>query len=187
YIYKTSDLGKAWSLIVNGIPEGAYVRAVREDTKRKGLLYAGTEIGVFVSFDDGAHWQPLQLNLPVSPIHDLLVKDDDLVVGTHGRSFWVLDDITPLRQVTGHSPQDDMILYQPQTALRLHYPTEFDKRQPVGDNPPPGAIIDYYFKTAPKDEVTLDILDSQGKRVRHISSKEKKDLEQPPECPDRVE
>ena len=187
YIYKTSDLGKAWSLIVNGIPEGAYVRAVREDTKRKGLLYAGTEIGVFVSFDDGAHWQPLQLNLPVSPIHDLLVKDDDLVVGTHGRSFWVLDDITPLRQVTGHSPQDDMILYQPQSALRLHYPTEFDKRQPVGDNPPPGAIIDYYFKTAPKDEVTLDILDSQGKRVRHISSKEKKDLEQPPEWPDRVE
>jgi photosystem II stability/assembly factor-like uncharacterized protein len=187
YIYKTNNLGKAWSLIVNGIPDGAYVRAVREDPKRKGLLYAGAETGVFVSFDDGAHWQPLQLNLPVSPIHDLVVKDDDLVVGTHGRSFWVLDDIVPLRQVAGHSPQDEMILYQPQTALRLHYPTEFDKRQPVGDNPPPGAVIDYYFKTAPKDEVTLDILDSQGKLVRHISSKEKKESEQPPEWPDRVE
>jgi len=187
YIFKTTDLGKTWSSIANGIPEGAYVRAVREDPKRKGLLYAGTETGVFVSFDDGTHWQPLQLNLPVSPIHDLVVKDDDLVVATHGRSFWVLDDITPLRQVTTQSAQTDTILYQPETALRLHYPEEFDKRQPVGDNPPPGAIIDYYFKTAPKDEVTLDILDASGKLVRHLSSKEKKESEQPPEWPDRVE
>lgn len=187
YIYKTTDLGKTWSTIVNGIPDGAYVRAVREDPKRKGMLYAGTELGVFVSFDDGARWQPLQLNLPVSPIHDLVVKDDDLVVATHGRSFWVLDDITPLRQVNAQSAQADMILYQPQTALRLHYPTEFDKRQPVGDNPPPGAIIDYYFKSAPKDEVTLDILDAQGKLVRHLSSQEKKEGEQPPEWPDRQE
>ena len=188
YIYKTNDLGKTWSTIVNGIPDGAYVRAVREDPKKKGLLYAGTEIGVFVSFDDGAHWQPLQLNLPVSPIHDLVVKDDDLVAATHGRSFWVLDDITPLRQVNAPSVQSDMLLYQPQTALRLHYPTEFDKRQPVGENPPAGAIIDYYLKTAPKDEMTLDILDAQGKTVRHLSSKEKKDEgEQPPEWPDRVE
>jgi len=187
YIFKTMDLGKTWSSITNGIPEGAYVRAVREDPKRKGLLYAGTETGVFVSFDDGTHWQPLQLNLPVSPIHDLVVKDDDLVVATHGRSFWVLDDITPLRQVTTQSAQTDTILYQPETALRLHYPEEFDKRQPVGDNPPPGAIIDYYFKTAPKDEVTLDILDASGKLVRHLSSKEKKESEQPPEWPDRVE
>jgi photosystem II stability/assembly factor-like uncharacterized protein len=187
YIFKTSDLGKTWSAIVNGIPEGAYVRAVREDPKRKGLLYAGTETGMFVSFDDGAHWQPLQLNLPVSPIHDLVVKDDDLVVATHGRSFWVLDDVTPIRQVSAQSAQADMILYQPQTALRLHYPEEFDKRQPVGDNPPAGAIIDYYFKNAPKDEVTLDILDKDGKLVRHLSSKEKKEGEQPPEWPDRVE
>jgi len=142
---------------------------------------------VFVSFDDGAHWQPLQLNLPVSPIHDLVVKDDDLVVATHGRSFWVLDDMTPLRQQNAQSAQADAILYQPQTALRLHYPTEFDRRQPVGDNPPPGAIIDYYFKSAPKDEVTLDIVDGQGKLVRHFSSKEKKETEQPPEWPDRQE
>ncbi|PYL42511.1 MAG: glycosyl hydrolase [Verrucomicrobia bacterium] len=187
YIFKTSDLGKTWSPIVHGIPDGAYVHAVREDPKRKGLLYTGTELGVFVSFDDGAHWQPLQLNLPVTPIHDLVVKDDDLVVATHGRSFWLLDDLTPLRQLNTQSAATDVILYQPQTALRLHYPEEFDKRQPAGDNPPPGAIIDYYFKTAPKEEVSLDILDSSGKVVRHLSSKEKKEGEQPPEWPDRVE
>jgi photosystem II stability/assembly factor-like uncharacterized protein len=187
YIFKTTNLGKSWSAIVTGIPDSAYVHAVREDPKKRGLLYAGTELGIFVSFDDGAHWQPLQLNLPVSPIHDLVVKDDDLVVATHGRSFWVLDDITPLRQVDTQSAQAEVILYQPQTALRLHYPEEFDKRQPVGDNPPPGAIINYYFKTAPKEEVSLDILDSTGKVVRHLSSKEKKEGEQPPEWPDRVE
>jgi photosystem II stability/assembly factor-like uncharacterized protein len=187
YIFKTKDLGKTWSTIVRGIPDGAYVHAVREDPKRKGLLYAGTELGVLVSFDDGANWQPLQLNLPVTPIHDLVIKDDDLVVATHGRSFWVLDDLTPLRQVNAQSAVADVILYQPQTAVRLQYPEEFDKRQPVGDNPPPGAIINYYFKTAPKEEVSLDILDASGKLVRHLSSKEKKEGEQPPEWPDRVE
>jgi hypothetical protein len=187
YIFKTTDLGKSWSAIVNGIPDGAYVHAVREDPKKRGLLYAGTELGVFVSFDDGAHWQPLQLNLPVSPIHDLVVKDDDLVVATHGRSFWVLDDLTPLRQLGAQVTQADVILYPPQNAVRLHYPEEFDKRQPVGGNPPPGAIINYYFKAAPKDEVSLDILDASGKVVRRLSSKEKKEAEQPPEWPDRVE
>jgi hypothetical protein len=117
----------------------------------------------------------------------LVVKDDDLVVATHGRSFWVLDNITPLRQVNGQSANTDSILYQPETALRLHYPEEFDKRQPVGNNPPAGAMIDYYLKAAPKDEVTMDILDAQGKVVRHLSNKEKKEGEQPPEWPDRVE
>ena len=98
YIFKTADYGKSWTQIAAGIPDGAYVHAVREDPKRKGLLYAGTETGVFVSFDDGAHWQKLQLNLPTVPVHDLVVKDDDLVVATHGRAFWILDDITPLAQ-----------------------------------------------------------------------------------------
>src|SRR5437879_12159636 len=126
YIFKTTDLGKTWAPIVNGIPEGAYVHAVREDPKKRGLLYAGTELGVFVSFDSGTHWQPLQLNLPVSPIHDLVVKDDDLVAATHGRSLWVLDDVTPLRQVTTQSAPADPILYQPETSLRLHYPEELD-------------------------------------------------------------
>ena len=187
YIYKTTDLGKTWSSIVNGIPDGAFVHAVREDPKKKEILYTGTELGVYVSFDNGAHWQPLQLNLPQSPVHDLVVKDDDLVVATHGRSFWVLDDLTPLRQVTAQSGSSEVVLYQPQTALRLHYPEEFDRRQPVGDNPPPGAIIDYYLKAAPKDEATLDVLDANGKVVRHLSNKEKKEGEQPPEWPDRVE
>jgi photosystem II stability/assembly factor-like uncharacterized protein len=186
YIFKTTDLGKSWTAITAGIPDGAYAHAVREDPRRKGLLYAGTELGVYVSFDDGAHWQPLQLNLPQSPIHDLVVKDDDLVAATHGRAFWVLDDLAPLRQINPQTASADTILYQPQTAVRLHYPEEIDKRQPAGENPPPGAIIDYYFKTAPKDEVTIDIYDSQGKVVRHLSSKEKKEFEQPPEWPDQV-
>ncbi|MEY2496641.1 MAG: hypothetical protein QOD12_197 [Verrucomicrobiota bacterium] len=187
YIFKTTDAGKTWSAITTGIPDGANVHAVREDPKRRGLLFAGTELGAFVSFDDGAHWQPLQLNLPVSPIHDLVVKDDDLVVATHGRSFWVLDDITPLRQVNAQAAQQDAILYAPQLALRLHYPSEVDKRQPVGENPPAGAIINYFLKAAAKDEVTLDILDAQGKLVRHLSSKDKKVNDQPPEWPDQVE
>src|SRR5205823_1225630 len=177
YIFKTNDLGKTWSAVVNGLPDGAYTHAVREDPKKRGLLYAGTELGVFVSFDSGAHWQPLQLNLPQSPIHDLVVKDDDLVVATHGRSFWVLDNVTPLRQVNAQPTNTDFTLYHPEVGLRLHYPEEFDKRQPVGDNPPAGAMIDYYLKAAPKDEVTMDILDGQGKVVRHLSNKEKKEGE----------
>jgi photosystem II stability/assembly factor-like uncharacterized protein len=188
YIFKTGDTGRNWTAITNGIPEGAYVRAVREDPKRRGLLYAGTELGVYVSFDDGAHWQSLQLNLPTSPVHDLVVKDDDLVVATHGRSFWVLDNLSPLRQVNDQITQSDMVLYQPQTAVRLHYPDDIDTHQAAGANPPAGAMIDYYFKQAPKGEVTIDILDAQGKAVRHLSSKEKKEeQEQPPEWPDQVQ
>ena len=187
YIFKTNDTGRNWTAISNGIPEGAYVHAVREDPKRRGLLYAGTELGVYVSFDDGAHWQPLQLNLPTSPIRDLVVKDDDLVVATHGRSFWVLDDLTPLRQINAQVAQADMTLYQPQTAIHLHYPEEFDTRQAAGTNPPRGAIIDYYLKEAPQGEVTLEILDPQDKPVRHLSSVERKEDAQPPEWPDQVE
>lgn len=140
---------------------------------------------MYASFDDGAHWQSLQLNLPVSPIHDLVVHDDDLVVATHGRSFWILDDLTPLRQLTSQTASAQAILYKPQSAVRLHYPDQVDRRRPVGENPPKGAIIDYYFATKPKAEVTLDITDAQGKLVRHLSSKEKKTFEQPPEWPDQ--
>jgi photosystem II stability/assembly factor-like uncharacterized protein len=185
-IFRTRDSGKNWILIANGIPEGSYARSVHEDPKRKGLLFAGTETGVFFSVDDGGHWQPLKLNLPTVPIHDLEVHQDDLVVATHGRSFWVLDDITPLRQLDAVAAGPEMFLYKPQTALRLHLPTDIDHRGPLGDNPPPGAIIDYYFKTAPKGEVKLEILDANGKVVRALSSKEKKGDEQPPEWPDQV-
>ncbi len=185
YIYKTSDFGMTWALVVNGIPRGAYVRSVREDPGRKGLLFAGTERGVYASFDDGAHWQSLQLNLPVSPVHDLVVHDNDVVVATHGRSFWILDDITPLRQLTPQAAVASAILYQPAPAVRLHSPDYVDRRRPVGENPPKGAIIDYYFASTPKDEVTLDIADAQGKPVRHLSSRAAKTVEQPPEWPDQ--
>ena len=144
---KTTDSGKTWTSVTTGLPDGAYVHAVREDPVRRGLLYAGSEIGVFVSFDDGAHWQPLQLNLPTSPMHDLVVRGDDLVVATHGRAFWVLDDVTPLRQIDAQAAGPDTLLYPPQTALRLRYPDEIDKHGAVGQDPPPGAIIDYDFKT----------------------------------------
>ena len=186
YIYKTSDFGKTWTMLVNGVPDGSYVHAVREDPVRKGLLFAGTERGVYVSFDDGAQWQPLQLNLPVSPIRDLVIHGDDLVAATHGRSFWILDDITPLRQLTPHNEKAEVILFKPEPAVRLHYPEQVDKRRPVGENPPKGALIDYYFATKPKEEVTIDILDAQGQVVRHLSSKAKKTYEQPPEWPDQV-
>jgi len=185
-IFRTRDNGKNWILTANGISEGSYVRSVREDPKRKGLLYAGTETGVYFSVDDGGHWQPLKLNLPTVPVHDLEIHGDDLIAATHGRAFWVLDDITPLRQLDSVSPTAEMVLFKPQTALRLHLPTDIERRGPVGDNPPPGAIINYYFKTAPKDEVKLEIIDSAGKIVRVLSSKEKKGDEQPPEWPDQV-
>jgi photosystem II stability/assembly factor-like uncharacterized protein len=188
YIFKTGDLGKSWTQLTDGIPEGAYIHSVREDPKRKGLLYAGTETGIYVSFNDGQHWQPLQLNLPTTPIHDLVVKNDDLVVATHGRSFWVLDDITPLRQLTPKIASEDTVLFTPEPAVRLHYPEQVDSRRPVGQNPPPGAIINYYFAAEPKNEVKLEIYDSGGKLIRSLSSVEKKEEgEQPPEWPDMLQ
>ncbi len=186
FIYRTHDSGKSWTMVAHGIPEGSYVRSVREDPKRKGLLFAGTETGVYFSVDDGDNWQPLKLNLPTVPIHDLNIHEDDLVVATHGRAFWVLDDITPLRQIDSKSASAEAILYKPQTALRLYYPDAIDRRGAVGENPPAGVIFDYYFKSAPKDEVKLEIFDSNNKLVRALSSKEKKGFEQPPEWPDQI-
>lgn len=186
YAWKTADAGRSWQSIAAGLPEGALVHVVREDPVRAGLLYAGTETGVFVSFDDGGHWQKLQLNLPASPIHDLVVKGDDLVAATHGRSFWILDDVTPLRQITAETAAASTTLYAPQQALRLYYPDEVNTRRPVGENPPSGALIDYAFKTAPHGEVTLDIADASGRVVRHLSSTRTNKEEQPPEWPDRI-
>jgi len=186
YAWKTHDRGKSWTRISAGLPDGAVVHAVREDPQRAGLLYAGTERGVFVSFDDGAHWQSLQLNLPPSPIHDLVVKNDDLVVATHGRSFWILDDVTPLRQVDASSANQDVVLFKPQSALRLSYPDDVNTRRPVGTNPPAGALIDYALKSEPKGEVTIDIIDAQGKLMRHLSSTQTTKEIQPPEWPDQI-
>jgi len=186
-IYKTTDYGASWTRIANGIPDGAYVRAIREDPKKKGLLYAGTERGVYFSLDDGANWQSLQLNLPPAPVHDLAVKDDDLVAATHGRSFWILDDVTPLRQANSAITGEEFHLYQPETAIRLHLPEGVDRKRPVGDNPPKGAIIDYYLKSkpAPKEQITLEITDSKGAHVRTLSNLKKEKFEQPPEWPDQ--
>jgi photosystem II stability/assembly factor-like uncharacterized protein len=184
YIYKTTDYGKTWTKLVNGIPDGAYAHAVREDPRRKDLLYAGTETGIFFSFDGGVNWQPLQLNLPRTPIHDLVIKNDDLVVATHGRSFWILDDVTPLRQLSDTIAKSDAYLYKPPVMYRTYFAEFFERRQPVGENPQHGAVISYYLKSAPKGEVTLQILDAQGAVVREFSSADKKEAETPPEWPD---
>ena len=172
YIFKTSDYGKSWSKITGGIPDGVFVRVVREDPKRKGLLYAGTETGVLVSFDDGGHWQTLQQNLPTVPVHDLAVKDDDLIAATHGRSFWILDEVTPLRQISADVSASNAHLYAPALAYRGPWGGGFRPRGPAGQNPPYGVILDFYLKTAPdkKEAVTLEILDAQGKTVRKFSS-----------------
>jgi photosystem II stability/assembly factor-like uncharacterized protein len=182
-ILRTRDGGKTWSEIARGIPDGSFVNVVREDPVRRGLLYAGTETGVFVSFDDGDHWQPLRMNLPNCSIRDIDVKHGDLVVATHGRSFWVLDDLSPLRQidaVTKGSEASDFVLLTPRTAVRVH-PAPFQgtpepKDEPMGENPPRGAILDYYLKRAPSGPVLLEILDAKGATgtvVRRYASDDK--------------
>ena len=192
YIYKTADYGKTWTKLTNGIPEGSFVRAVREDPKKRGLLYAGTENGVYVSFNDGADWRPLKLNLPPAPVHDLLVKNDDLVVATHGRSFWILDDISPLRQFSDDITKKDVHLYTPAPAYRIQAGATGgeQERHPskrTGQNPPVGAAIDFYLKDAPKPdtETRLEILDASGKTIRRYSSNETKRLDEPPDPDDK--
>jgi len=161
YIFKTTDYGKTWTKITSGIPETSFARAVREDTQRKGLLFAGTETRVFVSYDDGASWKSLQLNLPTTPVHDLAIHGNDLVLATHGRAFWVLDDIGPLRQNTGNENQQAFHLYQPSPALRVRGPGRFGRMQIAGENPPAGAIIYFNLKALPKS-AQIEILDEQG-------------------------
>jgi photosystem II stability/assembly factor-like uncharacterized protein len=184
YAYKTTDDGKTWTSIAAGLPKGAVVHVVREDPQRAGLLFAGTEIGVFVSFDDGENWRPLGQGLPASPVHDLTVKGDDLVAATHGRAFWILDDITPLRQVS--ASLDPVTLYAPEAAVRLYYPDQVDARRPVGQNPPAGAIIDYVLGAPPAGELTIDILNADGHVLRQLSSTVTHKEVQPPEWPDQI-
>ncbi len=174
HIYRTHDGGKTWTEIVNGIPGGAPVSVVREDPKRKGLLFAGSETGVYVSFDDGDHWQSLRLNMAASSVRDLVIKDDDLVVGTHGRGIWILDDITPLRQIEPATAQQDVVLFKPQTAWRVRWNTNTDTPlppdEPTAPNPPEGAIINYYLKSTASGPITLEILGADGSVVRRYSS-----------------
>ncbi len=174
HIYRTRDSGKSWTEIVSGIPDNESVNSVREDPKRTGLLFAGTERAVYVSFDDGDHWQSLRLNMPATSIRDLTIKDDDLAVGTHGRGFWILDDITPLRQLNDRVLAGNAFLFAPELAYRVRWNTNSDTPLPpdvpAGQNPPDGAILDYYMKLATSGPVTLEILDSSGKVVRRYSS-----------------
>jgi len=174
HVYRTGDGGRSWTEIVQGLPGNAVVNAVREDPARRGLLYAGTERGAYVSFDDGGHWQALRLNLPPTSVRDLVVHDSDLVVGTHGRGCWILDDITPLRQAATAAAAPDAFLYRPAGAVRVRWNENTDTPlpidEPVGQNPPDGAIIDYYLPRAAGGPVALEILDRSGTVVRRFSS-----------------
>jgi photosystem II stability/assembly factor-like uncharacterized protein len=194
HIFATHDSGKTWTEIVNGIPAGQITNAVREDPERKGFLFAGAEKGVYVSFDDGANWESLRLNLPATSVRDLIVKSDDLVAATHGRGFWILDNITPLRQLDrpegGPAPtssrtdgagapprRSDIMLFKPQTALRvranLNTDTPLPPDEPAGENPPDGAMIDYFLSKDASVPVTIEIKDGKGQLVRKYSSTDK--------------
>ena len=172
YLYKTTDFGRTWTKIVNGLPANEFTRAIREDPVRKGLLYATTERSVYVSFDDGAHWISLKRNLPWVPVHDLVVKDNDLVIATHGRSFWIMDDIAPLRAVTPELTRKPLAIAPPSDAYRVQWGQVADEQpssQPLGMNPPSGALV-YYWLPATGTKVTIDILDHRGKLIRSFSS-----------------
>ena len=168
-IYKTSDYGQSWTLLAGGLPEDDPVRVVREDPGRKGLLYAGTQRGVYLSFDDGSSWQSLQLNLPTTPITDLAIREHDLVASTEGRGFWILDDLTPLHQVQTVDRDAAVHLFEP----RVTYRTE--GRSPergTGQNAPAGATLYYYFSETPTEPVKLEVLDSEGEVVRTYDSED---------------
>jgi photosystem II stability/assembly factor-like uncharacterized protein len=174
YIYRTTDGGKTWHPIVNGIPAGDFVNVVREDPVKRGLLYAGTEFGVFVSFDNGDHWHSLQQNLPHTSVRDIVVKNADLVIATHGRGFWIMDDVSALRQLAGYPASWQTRLYPPDLAYRVRQPrftgTPMPKDEPTAENPPWGAYIDYSLATTPAKPIELSIYDAHGNLVRHYSS-----------------
>jgi photosystem II stability/assembly factor-like uncharacterized protein len=176
YIYRTRDSGASWQSITQGILAPAFLRAIREDPKTRGLLFAGTELGVYVSLDDGGHWQPLQRNLPITSVRDLIIHGDDLVIATHGRSFWILDNITPLRQAAAAINADGTFLYHPATAIRVDNDafvgTPLPPEEPTAENPPNGAMIDYFLKS-PAGNVSLEVFDGKQNLVRRFSSQEK--------------
>jgi photosystem II stability/assembly factor-like uncharacterized protein len=174
YIYRTRDMGKTWQKITKGLPAGVYVHVVKEDPLRRGLLVAGTERGVHISFDDGDNWQSLQLNMPVTSMRDFEIYANDLIVATHGRGFWIIDDISPLRQLGDSVMRDDAYLFKPADAINFVEGTDngtpLQKDEPHAENPSNGAIIDYYLKRAASTPVTIDIIDANGAVVHTFSS-----------------
>ncbi len=174
HIFRTHDFGQTWQETVTGIRDIDFVRVVREDPARKGLLYAGTEEGVYVSFDDGDHWQSLRLNMPLVAIHDLALEQDDLVAATYGRSFWILDDVTPLRELADHFNASQARLFTPRPAIRVrrdeNQDTPLPSEVPTGQNPPDGVILHYYLPADSPTEIQLQIYDSTGTLVRNYSS-----------------
>jgi photosystem II stability/assembly factor-like uncharacterized protein len=172
YIFRTTDYGQSWELLTdgkNGIPADTPTRVVREDPDRKGLLYAGTEFGMYLSFDDGKHWQPFQLNLPIIPITDIKVHHRDLVLSTQGRSFWILDDLTPLHQITLETANKPYLL-KPRETYRMQMARTRDPNSPCGQNPPNGALIYYLFPKTPEGEVTIQISSPNGQLIQTYSS-----------------
>jgi len=180
YLYRTHDGGKTWQLITAGLADDAPIDTVREDPVRKGLLFAGSETSVWMSFDDGDHWQSLQMNLPHTSMRDLSIHNSDLIVATHGRSFWILDDITPLRQISEQALGSSAVLFKPAPAYRVRRDTNTDTPlppdEPAGENPPDGAVLDYSLAQPASGEVTLEILDAKGNLVRRYSSTDKPEL-----------
>jgi photosystem II stability/assembly factor-like uncharacterized protein len=185
HVYRTRDSGATWQEITQGLPAGEVVNAVREDPLRRGLLFAATERGVYVSFDDGDEWQSLRLNLPATAVRDLVIHGDDLVVGTHGRSFWILDDIASLRQLDAAVLAAPAHLFRPAVAYRVrrdrNNDTPLPPEEPAGQNPPDGAILDYYLRAAAQGEMTLEIDDGAGRPVRSFSSADKPEPVDPKE------
>lgn len=183
YIYRTRDTGKSWKKITNGLPAGVYVHTVKEDPMRKGLLFAGTERGVFASLDDGDNWQPLQLNIPVTSMRDIEIYGNDVIVATHGRGFWVIDDISPLRQINAAILRADAYLFKPADAIDViptsDNGTPLQKDEPHAPNPPNGAVIDYYLKSTPAGYVTLEILDASGKIIHTFTTNPASQAEAP--------
>jgi hypothetical protein len=172
HIYRTSDSGKTWKEIIRSIPENENVNVVREDPRRRGMLFAGTERAVYVSFDDGENWRSLRLNMPATSVRDLILKDDDIAVATHGRGFWILDNITALRQA--EIGADTTTLFKPQMAWRVRWnlntDTPLPPDEPQGENPPAGAMIDYRVAAGSAGPVTLEIKDSKGAVLRRYAS-----------------
>jgi len=174
YLYRTRDFGKTWQQASSGIPEGSFLNCVREDPLRKGLLYACTELGVYISFNDGDSWQSLQLNMPATSVRDLVVHGDDLVVATHGRSFWILDDASPLREMNAQVSAADLWLFKPAPAYRVRpgsdQGTPVPMDEALAENPPDGAVVDYWLKENARGQVQLEIFDADGKLVRRFST-----------------